>query len=222
MMILLADDHKLLRDCLRPLLGRVEAQVTVIEASDLAGAVAAAETAGHLDLALLDLRMPGMDGLTGLMAFMERFPATRVVLLSAFGDLDTVLAAIKAGAAGFIPKTIGGQGFVNALRLIMSGEVYVPGQTLLEAGEHLSPAAEGDRGAVAAAEPVVRDRAFTPREGLVMDLLVDGMPNKEIARRLQLHEATVKACLRSIYRKMGVLNRTQAVKAILSRAGHLT
>ena len=218
MRILLADDHKLLRDGLRPLLGKVHSQAKVIEASDFAGAVGAADAVGGVDLALLDLKMPGMNGLAGLSAFMERFPATRVVVLSAFGAPDTVLAAIKAGAAGFIPKTIGGQGFVNALRLIMSGEVYVPGNTLLEVGEQRvpAPAAELDDAAV---RPAADD--FSAREREVMGLLVDGLPNKVIAGRLGLQEPTVKACLRGLYRKIGAANRAQAVRIILDIEGRL-
>ncbi len=218
MRILLADDHKLLRDGLRPLLGKVHSQVKVIEASNFSEAMAAADAAGGVELALLDLRMPGMNGLAGLTSFMARFPGARVVLLSAFGDADTVLAAIKAGAAGFIPKTIGGQGFVNALRLIMSGEVYVPGNTLLEVGEQRAPtpAAEDD--------PAVRQPAgddFSVRERDVMGLLVDGLPNKVIAGRLGLQEPTVKACLRGLYRKIGAANRAQAVRIILDIKGRL-
>lgn len=234
MQILLADDHKLLRDGLRPLLGKVHAQAKVIEASGLLEAVEAAQEAGGVELALLDLRMPGMNGLAGLTLFMERFPATRVVLLSAFGDSETVLAAIKAGAAGFIPKTIGGRGFVNALRLILSGEVYVPSNVLLDVSEQLAPA-PAPVPAPAAPVPDAPGRTddaggtccsinagdFTDRERDVMRLLVDGLPNKTIARQLGLQEPTVKACLRGFYRKIGAANRAQAVKVILAIEGRL-
>lgn len=226
MKILLADDHKLLRDGLRPLLGKVQTQVQVIEADDLPDAIAAVEAAGGVDLALLDLRMPGMNGLSGLTAFMGCFPNTRVVVLSAFGDSDTVLAAIRAGAAGFIPKTIGGRGFVSALRLIMSGEIYVPGNTLLEMDEQTRPMPEPsqeqpapdklEQGSAAA-----NGDEFSDREREIMRLVVDGTPNKVIARQLGLQEPTVKACLRGLFRKIGAANRTQAVKIILGLDGRL-
>jgi len=224
MRILLADDHKLLRDALHPLLSKVHAQVQVVEADNFPDAVAAADAIGGVELALLDLRMPGMDGLAGLRRFMERFPAARVVLLSAFGEPDTVLAAIKAGAAGFIPKTIGGRGFVNALRLIMSGEVYVPGNTLLEAGEQWTntpippppPIPTVNATPPAPDIPATEEEDFSEREHAIMALLVDGLPNKVIARQLGLQEPTVKARLRSLYRKIGAVNRAQAVRIILT------
>lgn len=212
--ILLADDHKLLRDGLRPLLVKVHPQARVIEANDFHEALTVAEAAGGVNLALLDLHMPGMEGVTSLGLFMERFPTARVVLLSAFAEPETVLAAIKAGAAGFIPKTIGGKGFIHALRLILAGETYVPTATLLEVNRKLPESSPDNQTKTPLRVPDRQE--FTDREREVMALLIDGTQNKVIARRLGLQEATVKACLRGLYRKLGAVNRAQAVKIILA------
>jgi DNA-binding NarL/FixJ family response regulator len=226
MRILLADDHKLLRAGLVPLLEKLSPEAQVIEADDLPQAIAAVEAIGGVDLALLDLRMPGMNGLTGLVSFIDRFPGTLVVLLSAFGDPDTVLSAIRAGAAGFIPKTIGGRGFTSALHLILAGEVYVPGTTLLEVGEHMrsSPPPQDPPPVATPNEPLdarLTGLEFSAREREIMRLLVEGLPNKLIATRLGLHEPTVKACLRGLYQKIAASNRAHAVKIILDIQGRL-
>lgn len=222
MQIVLADDHKLMRDGLRPFLGKLQVGARVLEAADFPEAVAVTKSAGAVDLALLDLMMPGMNGVSGLSSFVGQFPETRVVLLSAFGDASTVLDAINAGASGFIPKTIGGNGLVNALRLVLSGEVYVPSTTLLEmaerrvgAGGMLTTAMRTpSRPAAGEGQP-----PLSQREREVVALLTEGLPNKVIASRLNLGEPTVKACLRGLYRKIGAANRAQAVKILLAMGG---
>lgn len=199
--IVLADDHNLVREGLKPFLERLGDSVTVIEASDVDGALAGAANAQDLRLVILDLMMPGMNGFAGLEAMHRAAPGVPVVILSGHLTRSDVLAAIAAGAAGYIPKTISGTALVSALRLVLAGERYLPSAVLAGAEE-----------AEAAAPAPSAFRSLSDREREVLGHLVNGMTNKEIARQLSLQEITVKVHVRNIYRKIGAANRAQAVK----------
>jgi two-component system nitrate/nitrite response regulator NarL len=201
MHLLIADDHHLLRDTLEALLRDMFDDINVLHAASLSEAVEAARKANALDLVLLDLKMPGMNGLMGIAALRSQCPNVPVVIISGDEHPDTVRAALQAGAAGFIPKTMHGRPMLNALQLVLSGARYVPDLTL-ESNSRSStslPASDGAEG-------------LTRREREVMSLLTKGLANKEIARRLEIEPVTVSLHLRSIYRKLQVSNRTQAVR----------
>lgn len=200
MHILLADDHNLVREGLKPFLERLADDVTVIEAADIEGALTAGRAAPTVDLAILDLMMPGMNGFAGLGAVKGAFPDIPVVILSGHITRSDVLAAIDAGAAGFIPKTISGSALVSALRLVLDGERYLPSAVLAAGGEEDAP----PQGSILA--------TLSAREKQVLNLLVEGQTNKEIARVLEIQEITVKVHVRNVYRKIGAANRAQAVK----------
>lgn len=202
MKILIADDHELFRDGLRHVLDQLGGPLAIIEASDYPQAI---EAAGHdrdIDIVLLDLSMPGMawnEGLQQLRALLpERVP---IIILSASDERRHVLQAVNLGAAGFIPKTSSSRVMLSALKLVLSGGVYLP-PALLEQANH------GD--------PIANENAvsfLTPRQREVLALLGQGKSNKEIARVLQLAEGTVKLHVTAILKALNVNNRTRAVVA---------
>jgi DNA-binding NarL/FixJ family response regulator len=215
MQILVADDHKLVRDGLKPFLHELDPSAEILDAASLDEALAALVGANDLGLVLLDLMMPGMDGLKGIEQVKSRCPDSPVVVVSGFSSRDHVVAAVQAGAAGFIPKTVSGTAMVNALRLVLSGEKYLPSSTFFDTGT---------TGVAMGAVPNFGKPAGTPapfdklskREAEILLLLVEGRTNKEIAIALDLQEITIKVHLRNVYRKIGAANRAQAVRIAMS------
>lgn len=202
--IVIADDHALVRELLERQIQDLGDDVQVLHAGTLHQVLELLADAGRLDLILLDLRMPGMNGFAGLQAVRQARPDVPVAMLSGQVDPQTIREALQAGAAGYLPKTMRAAGMLNALRLILGGERYIP-DTALGPGEPIPPAAGG-----ASAE-------LSRREQDVIKLLLRGQTNKEIARALKIEEVTVALHLRSIYRKLNVRNRTQAVRVLLER-----
>jgi len=211
MQILVADDHKLVRDGLKPFLAELDAGADILDASTLDEALAAADGADRLGLVLLDLMMPGMDGLKGLERLRAKCPNVPIVIVSGYSTRDHVVAAVQAGAAGFIPKTVSGPAMVNALRLVLSGEKYLPSSTFFEDVPPPLPSS-GNR---PPGMPVPLDK-LSRREAEILLLLVEGRTNKEIALALELQEITIKVHLRNVYRKIGAANRAQAVRIAMA------
>lgn len=185
------------------------AGATITEVTDYLQLAATVKVAA-VDHVLLDLMMPGLlnwrTEVPGLIAGMH--PA-RVIVVSGLDDVDFIHRLVHAGIAGFIPKCYEGQKLVNALRFILDGGTYIPTEALFPP-QRQSPGAEG--GALPVAE-------LTPRQRDVLSLVGQGLPNKEIARHLVLSEATVKAHLNTIYRTLGVNNRTEAALAARTFVG---
>jgi Response regulator containing a CheY-like receiver domain and an HTH DNA-binding domain len=214
MQILVADDHKLVRDGLKPFLQELAPDVEILDAANMDEALAAAEKAPKLGLVLLDLMMPGMDGLKGLELLKAKCADVPVVIVSGFSSRDHVVAAVQAGAAGFIPKTVSGTAMVNALRLVLSGEKYLPSSTFFD-----DPGNQVAMPVPVAAKPAGVPPPFdklSRREAEILALLVEGRTNKEIAICLDLQEITIKVHLRNVYRKIGSANRAQAVRIAMS------
>jgi two-component system nitrate/nitrite response regulator NarL len=209
MRILLADDHDLIRDTIEEFLKRLDQDLHVLHAATLPQALDLIRKADALDLVLLDLKMPGMNGLAGMKSVQAARAGVPIVILSGETNPDIIRNALQAGAAGFLPKTMRGTAMLSALRLILAGERYVP--DILVGGQ---PASEA-----AGAGPA--PTSLTPREREVMGLLVQGLSNKEIGHRLGIEVVTVALHLRSIYRKLGVASRTQAVRLALEQGWHL-
>ncbi|MBC7906823.1 MAG: response regulator transcription factor [Rhodospirillaceae bacterium] len=206
MKILIADDHELFRDGLRHVLDQLGGTLTIVEASDFDQALAAVEREADIDIVLLDLGMPGMTWNEGLQRLKELLPETvPLIVLSASDDRRHVLQAVNMGAAGFIPKTSSSRVMLSALKLVLSGGVYLP-PALLE-----QTASQGD-----GLSPLANENAvsfLTPRQREVLALLGQGKSNKEIARVLQLAEGTVKLHVTAILKALNVNNRTRAVVA---------
>jgi DNA-binding NarL/FixJ family response regulator len=194
--VLIADDHPLVRDALARTVQQLAAQVLVCETGDLEGLLRLAAQ-GDADLALVDLNMPGMDGVAGLRRLREVAPTLPVVVASGQEDAATIRDVLAAGAAGFVPKSERSEVLLGALRLVQSGAIYLPAR-LLEAAP---PAA-------AAAASLSN---LTPRQLDVLRCLQRGEPNKSIARELGLTEGTVKIHIAAILRVLQARNRTEAV-----------
>ncbi len=152
--------------------------------------------------------MPGMNGLSGLTVMRQKHPEIPVVILSGSVKRSDVLNALEHGASGYLPKTLSGKSLINALRLIMSGEKYIPSALLEDDGSNTRPG-EIDLDGLAPDNPL---RQLTNREREVLALLTKGLSNKEIAKQLTVREITVKVHLTGIFKKLGAANRTQAVK----------
>lgn len=201
MRILLADDHELVRDGLKPILARLADCVTVLEAASYPEALEKAGAEPSLELAILDLKMPGMNGFSGLQGMRLRFPDLPLVVLSGSVVRSDVLAAMKAGAAAYIPKTTGGPAILSALRLVLCGEKYFP-------PELINPGF-GGQPTPCSSEPAGPFANFADRERDVVRLLLEGKANKEIARELGVEEITVKKRLSRVYKQLGVENKVQ-------------
>ena len=208
MNILLADDHDLVRDGITSFLQTAAPDVTVAQAKDFAEALAIVNGERSIDLTILDLNMPGMNGLSGLTVMRQKYPDVPVVILSGSVKRSDVLNALEHGASGYLPKTLSGKSLINALRLVLSGEKYIPSALLEDDGGTIRPGEIDLEGL----EPDTPLRQVTNREREVLALLTKGLSNKEIAKQLSVREITVKVHLTGIFKKLGAANRTQAVK----------
>lgn len=213
MRMLLIDDHSLFRNGLKFLLSDLDAQLEFVEADGVHGIAPGGETS-PIDLALLDLHLPGASGIDALAALRELLPDTTVVIVT--GDEDPMLIrdCIDAGAAGFIPKSSTPQVLISALRLVLAGGTYLPphvlGGAVPTALPNGRPSNGNGNGAREAATPADR---LTGRQFDVLMLAIRGKSNKVIARELDLSEGTVKQHLSAAFRTLGVNNRTEAVFA---------
>jgi DNA-binding NarL/FixJ family response regulator len=212
MKILVVDDHPLIREALREVLKALDAQIVLVEASSCAEGLAAAHVHPDLGLVLLDLTLPDNSGFDALAQFRAEHPGVPVVMLSATDETQTVTHALDAGAMGFIPKTSSTQLLVSALRLVLSGGVYLPPEVLRHSGG--APAALYHAGSSAASAMTYREIGLTERQAQVLSLMVQGKPNKLICRDLKLAEGTVKIHVTAVLKALGVANRTQAVIAV--------
>ena len=200
--LLIADDHPLFRAALRLAASESLPDCRVKEVADLSGALAALATEPNTDLVLLDLHMPGSQGLSGLAALRGQHPGVAVLVVSAHDEPHIVRRALDHGAAGFIPKSASPAEIGEAIR------------SVLDCGNWLPPTLAA---AVAAlpADPADTDLAsrlarLTEQQSRVLALLAEGLLNKQIADRLAIQERTVKAHVTAIFEKLKVRNRTQA------------
>ena len=201
MKIILADDHTLFRSGFALLFKQGEAMATVLEADNLAGALDIAVRHPDADLMLLDLHMPGMQGATSVRQVVQAHPQLPLVMLSADESEGMVQQVIAAGALGFIPKSATPAVMQSAIRLVLSGGIYVPAQLIMATHRMNRPQGPGK---------------LTERQQDVLRLLADGMGNKDICHRLDLSEGTVKVHIAAIFRSLNVRNRTEAARTYLA------
>lgn len=203
--VLIADDHPMVRQGLRVFL-ELEPDLEVVgEASD--GAEAAELTQRLLpDVVLLDLVMPGVDGLTALETLAERGLAERALVVTSFGEYRSALPALRAGARGYISKEVDPAALATAVRAVAAGHVLL-GPQVAEALVAQAGGGATGRGQGGGDEPGPQ---LTGREREVLNLIAVGMSNREIAKSLQLAEKTVKTHVSNVLMKLGVADRTQA------------
>lgn len=191
--VLIADDHRLMLKAIR--LALVESEgIDIVGEADCGTKVLPLVNQTNPDLVLLDVRMPGMDGLTVLERLRERHPKLRVAMLSAVDDPAVVKAALNRGASAFIVKHIDPRDLAAAVRQAVEGAVFQP------------------LGLLENANPALDKMELSKRELTILHALQSGLSNKQIAKELFLAEQTVKFHLTNIYRKLGVNSRTEAVR----------
>jgi len=198
MKVLLADDHALFREGVRLVLrDLVAGDLDIVEANDHVQALAIARADRNIEIALVDLNMPGMDGFAAVEALKTAAPDLHVVVVSASEDPRDIRRALDAGACGYITKASSSAAMVAGIRSVLAGDTFVSPQITLPEPARPSAAAE-------------IKALLTPRQRDVLAMLRQGKSNKEIARDLNLAEITVKLHVTAILRALGVENRTQA------------
>ncbi len=198
--IIIADDHPLFRGALRQAVNGLEPQPDIIEAEDFSSVRAAVAENPEADILLLDLTMPGMNGLTGLMSLRSEFPGLPVAIVSASEDQGTIQRAFELGVAGFIPKSSGIDDIRRSVTIVLDGGIAEP-EDFVPGNDH---------------DPEIGDllqrlQTLTPQQSRVLGMLSEGLLNKQIAYELGVSEATIKAHVSAILLKLNVDSRTQAV-----------
>jgi len=199
---LIIDDHPLFRDALHGAVRVAYPEVETVEAKSIGEALEILGESSSFDLCLLDLNMPDVQGFEGLLQLRTRHPSLPVVVVSGHEEPRIISEALSYGAAGFIPKSVRKTDLANAIRSVMQGEVHVPENYRPQPAD----AERDDR-----AKMVQRLATLTPQQLRVLQMLRQGLLNKQIAYELQVGETTVKAHVSEILRKLNVYSRTQAV-----------
>ncbi|KGF70204.1 LuxR family transcriptional regulator [Hoeflea sp. BAL378] len=197
---IIADDHPLFRGAMRQALEGIGDSIEILEAGDLVGARTMAAAHPEADLILLDLTMPGVSGLSGLIAFRAEFASLPVVVVSATDDPPTMRRALELGASGFISKSASIDQIRQGVRTVLDGGIWTPPD--VDLGSEHDPEI---------ASLIARLQTLTPQQGRVLGMLAEGLLNKQIAYELGVSEATIKAHVSAVLQKLGVDSRTQAV-----------
>lgn len=211
--LLVVEDHALVREGLVGLLQQLEDEVQVFDRADFESALTLLDLHADMDLLLLDLALPGIDGFVGLDILRRRYPSMPVAVVSAFDDVPTVSRVLNLGASGFIPKALSGEALLSAVREILDGNIFRP------CGEQVVPRLDDSvplppSGVSLRPEEI----GLTERQAQVLCLMVRGLSNRDIADALQLSEGTIKIHATAVFKALGVNSRTQALVAV-SRYG---
>jgi DNA-binding NarL/FixJ family response regulator len=202
MKVLLIDDHVMFRQGMKFLLSDLDQGLLFLEAGTCEQAIAVLDEHGA-DLILLDMNMPGVDGLFALRQIRAAFPTVPLAVVSAVEDPGRILEIIEEGASGFVPKASSAEVLIVALRIVLAGGVYLPPIALEFMPEAHPPGFDAQ----------FRAKLLSSRQTAVLLKAIQGIPNKLIARQLLIAEGTVKAHLSAAFKALGVHNRTEAVFA---------
>ena len=197
----IADDHPLFRSALLEVIHQHFTQANISESSDLDSTLEALEKNSDIDLLLLDLHMPGSQDLFGLITIREKYPSVPIVIVSANEDHSTINRAMGHGASGYIPKSLSADTLHEAIKAVADGEQWLPEHVSVQ----LSPITMEEKSLAS------KISTLTPQQYRVLCYLREGWLNKQIGFELGVTEATIKAHITAIFRKLGVTNRTQAV-----------
>ena len=198
--VLVADDHPLFREALRNAVSRVLPTATIREADSVDALYALIERETDADLLLLDLTMPGAHGFSALVHLRAHVPQLPIMVVSAREEPAVMRRALDHGAVGFLPKSADAATLGEAIEAVLAGDRWAPASALK------APAAGAEE-----QDAAQRVRDLTPQQLRVLQMLGDGLLNKQIAYELGVSEATIKAHMTAILRKLGASNRTQAV-----------
>jgi DNA-binding NarL/FixJ family response regulator len=199
---LIVDDHPVLREGLAALLRQGTPNACVLQARNAAEAFGLLDQHDDIDVVILDLVMPGLDGLTAIAEFGRKRPALPLIVLSSSEDAQVARQAITRGALGYVPKSADPNTLLLAIKLVLNGELYIPPLILSDGAANRSPERRDDDG--------VEAGPLTDRQVDVLRLISDGQSNKAIAHALDLSENTVKVHVTAIFKALRVVNRTQA------------
>ncbi|NRQ41876.1 response regulator transcription factor [Rheinheimera sp. YQF-2] len=203
--LIVADDHPLFRNALINAISSTFATKATIETDSFDTTCIALEQHPDTDLLLLDLHMPGNCGFLGLIQLRKSFPSLPIVVISASEELDVIRRVMAFGASAYVPKSANPADISAALNAVLAGELWVPAAIKKQVLEHHSDEAEEDLDLAA------KVAQLTQQQYKVLYYLTEGWLNKQIAYDLHISEATVKAHITAIFRKLGVTNRTQVV-----------
>jgi len=205
--VLIADDHPLFRDALQRAVLAALPDATVHTADSVPALFALIESLPEADLLLMDLHMPGARGYSALAHIRGQYPGLPTIVVSGHEEAQVARRALAHGASAYIPKSAAVDQIVEAVRTVLDGDIWLPHQ-LVGGNVELKPAE---------ADVAARVASLTPQQFRVLNMIAEGLLNKQIAYELTVSEATVKAHMTAIMRKLGVSNRTQVALA----AGHL-
>ncbi|MGO2477990.1 MAG: response regulator transcription factor [Pseudoalteromonas sp.] len=198
---LIADDHPLFREALKGALSLKFEGLEVFESENFDTTLQVLSEQEDLDILLLDLHMPGNGDLYGLIRIREDYPSLPIAVVSGSEDINIVSKVMNYGAMGFIPKSSSSDDIAGAINQILDGDVWLP----IELKDKVATIKGEDK------EIAAQVASLTPQQYKVLQYLHEGLLNKQIAYELHISEATIKAHITAIFRKLGVYNRTQAV-----------
>jgi DNA-binding NarL/FixJ family response regulator len=202
--IIVADDHPLFRAALKQAVSQAVPDAETVEVDSIKALQAAVDSHPDADLVLLDLNMPGAHGFSGLVFMRGQYPGLPVVVVSGSEEMQVMRRSIDYGASGFIPKSAPLPVITEAIQAVLEGDVWLP-EGVADKLERMQSDTTDFSEKLA---------SLTPQQFRVLGMLAEGLLNKQIAYDLDVSEATIKAHITAVFRKLGVRNRTQAVIAI--------